>query len=207
MSRLRWRSAAITMIAPLLLVLSGVAAADETTTAETLTPQLSINIDNGQTSTDAGASLTYAITLQNLGSEDLADLVISQSLPAELVFQSADSDGKATVAGITWTVDVPANGTVELHSTMTVGAPPAELLRLATVACAAIEPDGPPIVCATHSDELPAGAAAAEAAAVVAGEQADPIAGNSAIWWYGGGAVVLLAMLIILLARWKRRKV
>ena len=74
-----------------------------------------------------------------------------------------------------------------------MGDTPEDLLRLATVACASIEGGDKPIVCATHSDQLPAGAAA-EAAAH---EAANPV--TSRLWYAGVGAVLAALLLTALL--------
>jgi hypothetical protein len=70
---------------------------------------------------------------------------------------------------------------------MSVGKTPKSLLRLATVACALTSETGAPVVCASDSDLLPAGAAA---------EQATAAPANSATtWWFIGGLGILIAAL------------
>jgi uncharacterized repeat protein (TIGR01451 family) len=160
-------------------------------------PQLSIAVDNGKTSTTTGDTLDYAITIRNLGTADVAGLKVTQTMPAGLTFKTADAAGTEKTGGIGWTVDVATAGEAVLHSTMAVTDTPPELLRLATVACASMSADGPPIVCASHSDQLPAGASAVAAAAAAA---APP---SSLLPWYvaGGIAVVLIAVLIVVVLR------
>ena len=168
-------------------------------------PQLSIAVDNGKTSTTTGDQLDYVITLQNLGSTDVDGLLVDQSLPTGLQFGTADSGGAADAKGVNWTVDLKATQTATFHTTMTVGATPAELLRLATVACASTSATGPPIVCASHSDQLPAGAAAdANQAAMSQPVQPTP---DSNLWWYiiGAAGVLIAAIAATLMLVTRRR--
>jgi len=167
-------------------------------------PQLSIAIDNGRKSATSGDTLDYVITVQNLGTADVDGLLIAQSLPSGLDFGTADAGGTADASEVTWNLDLKATTTATFHTTMTVTATPAELLRLASVVCASASADGPPIVCAAHSDQLPAGAAAeAAAATALAGDATTPASGISSWWYLGGGigVVVVVAALAVLLVR------
>ena len=157
-------------------------------------PQLSIAVDNGRTSAAAGDTLDYAITIRNLGTTDVVGLTVTQSMPASLSLEAADSAGTDQAGGVGWTIDLATAGEAVLHSTMAVTDTPPELLRLATVACASMSASGPPIVCASHSDQLPAGASAEAAAAAAA---AAPSSGL--LQWYvaGGIAVVLVAVSVV----------
>ena len=168
-----------------------------------VSPQLSIAIDNGRTSTTIGDILDYVITVQNLGTADVDGLFIAQSVPSGLDFGTADAGGTADASDITWNLDLKASTTATFHTTMTVTATPAELLRLASVVCASSSADGPPIVCAAHSDQLPAGAAAEAAATALAGDATTPASGISSWWYLGGGIglVVVVAALAVLLVR------
>lgn len=180
----------------------GVASLAGTTTAVAQTepaPQLSITIDDGQRSAAVDDELTYDITVQNLGVAPVTGLVITQTRPEGLVFGSADDavvvDGDGVVR---WVVDVPANDKVVVHSTMKVTKTDTQLLRLATVACAVVTVDQPPAVCATDSDELPAGARAA--AAVSSGDDRS----STAPWLLGGGAGAVTVALVVLVVRRRR---
>jgi uncharacterized repeat protein (TIGR01451 family) len=169
-------------------------------------PQLSIAVDNGHTSAAAGDSLDSAITVRNLGSTEVIGLLVTQTMPDGLAFESADADGVAGPEGVSWTVDLAPTAEAVVRSTMTVSDTPPELLRLATVVCAALPGDGPPIVCASDSDQLPAGAAA-EAAAAAAEDSA---AASSAVavqlrWYLVGGAVLVVAAVAVLLLMRRRR--
>jgi uncharacterized repeat protein (TIGR01451 family) len=165
-------------------------------------PQLSITVDNGRTATSAGDTLDSAITVRNLGTAEVTDLTVTQTVPPGLVFGSADAAGVADRDRISWTVDLAATTETVVRSTMTVSETPPELLRLATVACAATSADGPPIVCASDSDQLPAGAAAEVAHA----EEAAAVASSELLRWYlvGGAVLVVAAVAVLLLIRRRR---
>jgi uncharacterized repeat protein (TIGR01451 family) len=155
-----------TASAGLATLLAGlVMAAPATARTEPLAPQLSISVDNGETSATVGDTLTYAIVVENLGATRIRHLQVTQTLPDGLDFTSADTSGVATKQAVEWTVDLAPTSQTVLHTTMEVVETPKDLLRLATVACAGLSADKAPVVCATHSDELPAGAAAAAVAA------------------------------------------
>ncbi len=149
-------------------------------------PKLSIGIDDGRTAAKEGDRLTYAVTVHNIGTTDARRLRLTQSMPPGLKFVSADGHGTAKGGQVVWTVDLPAGRDVTFHTTAQVGATPDELLRLASIACASARGEDRPIVCATHSDQLPAGAAAAEATR----QAASPAPARP--WYLPAGAVLLL---------------
>lgn len=161
--------------------------------AEAAPPQLSIDVDDGHTSTTAGDTLVYTITIRNLGTDDARGLHITQSVPAGLEFGTAEPAATTTADGVGWGLDLKAAGEATFSSTMAVSATPAEVMRLATVACASATVDGPPIVCASHSDQLPAGASA-EATREAAASSTRPVP-----WLVAGGAGILLAVVVLLL--------
>jgi uncharacterized repeat protein (TIGR01451 family) len=167
-----------------------------------IAPQLSIAVDNGHTTAAAGDTLTYTISVQNLGTADVADLHVTQSMPAGLKFTSADSAGKPKAGGVNWKLDLKAAGHTKVHSTMTVLDTPPELLRMATVACASTSADDPPIVCASHSDQLPAGAATEAASARSAAPGPDGL--NP--WYLALGLGLVVAALVVVLVIRRRRK-
>lgn len=170
------------------------ATADPSTPAP---PQLSIAVDNGQDSAAVGDHLRYAITVTNLGAKEVRGLRITQSVPSGAKLLSADSPAKKTATTARWDVDLQPTKKKVFHSTMTVAETPEGLLRLASVVCASINAEGPPLVCASDSDQLPAGAAqAAEvdrpAAATSTGARG---------WIIGGGAgLVAIVATVVLLA-------
>lgn len=126
-------------------------------------PQLSIRVDDGHTETTGGSTLRYAVTVTNLGGSRVRDLSVSQTVPPSTTLDSVSEGGAEKGGTVRWEVDVPAGRSVTLETSVEVERDlPPELLRLATVACAATSPKAAPVVCASDSDELPAGAAAAE---------------------------------------------
>ena len=140
----------------------------------------------------AGTGARLAITIRNLGTTDVVGLTVTQSMPAGLSLEAADSAGTKQAGGVGWTIDLATAGEAVLHSTMAVTDTPPELLRLATVACASMSANGPPIVCASHSDQLPAGASA---------EAAAPSSGLLQRYAAGGIAVVLIAVSVVVVVR------
>jgi len=181
-----------------LAVLLGLAPAYAN--ADTTKPQLSIAVDNGHEAAVEGDRLGYVITVTNLGTSKVRDLVITQSVPAGATFVSADDQGVHRAGKVTWKLSLKATKKVILHASMTVATTPDELLRLATVACAQISATGPPLVCASDSDQLPAGAVA-ESAQQAAEEPR--VNSPNRIWWYAGGAGALVgvAAAILLVVR------
>jgi uncharacterized repeat protein (TIGR01451 family) len=147
------------------LLLPGlVAAAASASAPAAAAPQLSIAIDNGKKSVVQGDRSSYTITVHNIGTGPVKALRITQTIPAGLKLIAAQDHGKSSAGQVTWTVDLAAGASKALHTTALVQATPAELLQLATVACATASKQTRPLVCATHSDQLPAGKAAAAAA-------------------------------------------
>ncbi|GAA3136217.1 hypothetical protein [Streptosporangium carneum] len=161
-------------------------------------PKLSIAVDNGRTTAKEGDRLTYTITVDNVGTTDVDDLRLVQTMPAGLKFVSADGHGTAKEGQVAWTVDLPAGKNATFHTKAQVLATPQDLLRLATVACASTESGGRPIVCAAHSDQLPAGAAA-EAAGRSASSDADRP-------WYIPTGAALLAVAVLGVWAFRRGK-
>lgn len=199
--RIRLGRSAIVVLALTLGVLwsvgsTGAAAAP----APAAGPQLSIAVDNGRTSVKKGDALSYTVTVRNLGDKKISHLQVTQTMPAGMSFTSADSRGTEKAGTIGWQIDVKAGATRTLHSKAMVTTTPDALLRLATVACATVSSKGPPIVCASHSDELPAGAAAASVAAG-AGSSSSTLR----TWWLALAAVVVLGAGATLLLVRRRR--
>jgi uncharacterized repeat protein (TIGR01451 family) len=165
-------------------------------------PQLNIAIDDGQTSAKNGDALGYTITIRNTGAAVAHRLAVTQTLPQGLSFKSADAAGVVKTGAVHWTVTVKPGGKAVMHTAMTVTATPKGTLRLATVACASTSAKGPPLVCASHSDQLPAGAAAAAHQKPASSSGAS--SSNSHVWWFVGGAAVVV--LLVGLSRLRRRR-
>jgi uncharacterized repeat protein (TIGR01451 family) len=193
-------------------------------------PQLSISIDNGKTAVSPGDTLRYTLTIRNVGSTDVHGLVVTQTIPGGSSLRSADAKGTLRSGTVSWKADVKAASAITFHTTVAVRDPPKDLLRLATVACAALSAKDAPLVCASHSDLLPAGAvsqgaeptsgeapgSAAAGASALPGASASAAASSAPaadrsrpIWWLiGGGAVVLIiaAVGVLLLRRGRQRQ-
>ncbi|MEH1167744.1 hypothetical protein V6V47_20400 [Micromonospora sp. CPCC 205539] len=162
-------------------------------------PLLSITVDDGRTAVAAGDELTYRVTVRNLGTAKVAGIKVSQSLPSGLALISADRGGKARDGAVNWAVDLKVGEESTFTTKARVGETPKDLLRLATVACASAKDGVKPLVCATHSDLLPAGAVV----------PATKGAGTSWLW-YAGAAVALLvlgAAAFVLVRRYRQRRV
>lgn len=152
-------------------------------------PQLSIAVANQKETTTGGASLDYTVTVTNLGGKAVKDLVVSQTVPVGATLDKTDGKGKATsdAGSVEWTLDLPAAGTKTFHTSMTLSKTmPDELLRLATVACAKSSPKAAALVCASDSDQLPAGAAAEEA------KKAMESPTKPVVWFYAAAAAALV---------------
>jgi uncharacterized repeat protein (TIGR01451 family) len=190
----------VTLLAVCLATASGAGVASATSAPTPVGPQLSIAIGDGHTTAAAGNRLTYTITVENLGSTDITGLVVTQSMPAGLELESADSSGGALAGNVTWDVNLKATAKAVLHSTMGVYDTPPDLLRLARVAGASTADARRPIVCATHSDQLPAGAARTTTGSAATAAHAG--------WWYlvGGFALLAVATLMALLQRRRRTR-
>lgn len=166
-------------------------------------PELSITVDNGRSTVAPGDQLEYTITVTNLGADRVRRLRLSQTVPQGARVVTTGSGAVVKAGTVRWTLDVPATGHTAVRTTLRVADPaPPDLLRLAVVGCAALRTDGPPLVCATDSDQLPAGAAAQQ-------RQAAPVgaAATHRSWWpYAGGGALLVGAVLGGLALLRRRR-
>ena len=191
-SRRRWVATAASTTAALCALLSGLAPG--VAEAKPAAPQLSIDIGNGRASTKAGDKLHYTITVENLGTS-ATQLVVTQSVPTGAAFGTADGRAQLRADMVSWPVQVKAGGKTTLHSTLTVEAgTPADLLRLASVTCAKVGPKGPPLVCASDSDLLPAGRAAQQAAAAAKAAPGSLLVGRPVSWLAAGVTLAVAAL-------------
>jgi uncharacterized repeat protein (TIGR01451 family) len=138
--------------------ISAKAPAAAGTTAHKL--QLSIGVTDSRQRVQSGDMVTYAVEVHNIGKRNAPRLSIVQTLPTGLKFISASRHPARHADQLTWQLNLPAGHTSKFHVVGKVGKTPAQLLRLATIACATTGASARPIVCAAHSDELPAGAVA-----------------------------------------------
>ena len=123
-------------------------------------PALSIGVDDGRQAAKPGDLLNYTVKIQNIGTTGAKGLDVVQTLPTGLKLISASRHGAARAGHVRWRVNLPAGRTDTFGVVGRVGQTPKQLLRLATIACASTAGGIKPIVCAAHSDQLPAGAAA-----------------------------------------------
>ena len=118
-------------------------------------------MSDGRQHVQPGDLLTYAVKIHNIGKRNVPRLRIVQTLPVNMKLISATRHPARHAGQLTWQLSLPAQRTYTFHFVGRVGQTPRQLLRLATIACANIGASSRPIVCAAHSDELPAGAIAA----------------------------------------------
>jgi uncharacterized repeat protein (TIGR01451 family) len=150
------------------LVFAGLGLLSATPAVAASTPQLGIAISNGHTSALVGDHLDYVVTVRNLAATAVRGLRITQTVPPGLHGVSAGEKGTDRPGTITWTAGMAANSSLTFHWSAVVDVTPKNLLRLAAVVCAADGRQVRPLVCATHSDQLAAGAAATAALAAAA---------------------------------------
>jgi uncharacterized repeat protein (TIGR01451 family) len=122
--------------------------------------QLSIAVTDSRQRVQAGDLVTYAVKVDNIGKRNARRLSIVQTLPAGLKLISASRHPAVHAGQLTWRLSLAAGHTSKFRVVGRVGQTPQQLLRLATIACATTGASARPIVCAAHSDELPAGAVA-----------------------------------------------
>lgn len=169
------------------------------------TYRLDVGVDDGRAATKEGDHLTYTVTLRNLGGTTVTGLRITLTVPSELRLRSADHGGRRNGGHVRWSVDLPGGHSAVLTAAGDVRPTPPQLLRLAAVACVTTEGADRPIVCATHSDELPAGArrAAASRPRDAAAETKD---GGTAGLWYVVSGVLIFAVLLGVAVRLRRSR-
>ena len=127
-------------------------------------PELTISISDGRDTARPGETLTYRVSLRNTGTVAAGRLEITQTLSAGLEVTEASENGLVRDGRVTWLTALPAGATRTFLVSARVTRPPAQMLRLAAVACVAPPGARQPTVCAAHLDALPAAARAAKAA-------------------------------------------
>jgi uncharacterized repeat protein (TIGR01451 family) len=161
-------------------------------------PGLAISISDGQASTRPGQVLTYTASLRNTGTMSISRLEVTDTLSAGLKVTWASDNGVVKAGQVTWATALPAAGTRNFQVTARVTKTPAQLLRLAAVACVTLSGGRQPTVCAAHLDRLPA------ATAGPASRPVHWIAGALA-YTAGGLAVLVLGLLTAIAARRRGR--
>ena len=84
-------------------------------------PILGISKVASADSVTSGDEIAYTVTVTNTGAADATGVEVSDALPAGLTYQSGGAYDAAT-GSVTWTVDVPANGSVDCTVTAKVDA-------------------------------------------------------------------------------------
>jgi uncharacterized repeat protein (TIGR01451 family) len=155
-------------------------------------PDLSISVTDGRTAVKPGEQLTYLVSVKDGGTVSASHLKITQTLPAGLELLSASSHGVATKGQVAWLTSIPAGGADTFTVVARVTRTPAQLLRLAAVACAAAQGSARPIVCAAHLDQLPAVAASPAPKASGSPGRALPVYGGIALAVLVVGALTMI---------------
>ncbi|MBT2226561.1 DUF11 domain-containing protein [Nonomuraea sp. NEAU-A123] len=160
---------------------------------------LHIGIDNGHESVQRGDRLTYTIKISNTGATKTPALLLTQTLTPGLKLVSSTPQGKVSADRIAWSRALPAGKTDQFSVTLQVERLPAQLQRLAAVACASAKAGKRPIVCATDSDRL--------ATSPSEGLQGQPVpAYGHGLWYAIAGVGALSTTSLALYARRRRRR-
>jgi uncharacterized repeat protein (TIGR01451 family) len=162
-------------------------------------PRLSIDVTDGQTSAKVGDRLTYAVSVRNVGTSAVPHLTVTLTLPPGVPPTSASGHGATAAAKVSWRADVRAGHTETFRATAQVRRPPAQMSRLAAVACASTKGGRDPIVCAADLDRS---AASATAVAARGRRAAAPGSGSTVAYAAAGSvAVVGAGALVIIIGR------
>lgn len=132
-------------------------------------PGLAISISDGRVAARPGQVLTYTAILRNTGTASVPRLAVTDTLPAGLKVTWAGGNGVVKAGEVTWSTALPAAATREFRLTAQVTKTPAQMLRLAAVACVTLSGARQPAVCAAHLDRLPVALAAPARRAGLAG--------------------------------------
>jgi hypothetical protein len=157
-------------------------------------PGLTISVTDGRVVATAGDRLTYRVSVRDTDIAAVPHLEITQTLSSGLEFLWASGSGVATAGHITWHVTLSAGGTRTFRVVALVIRTPAQVLRVAAVACAALPGGGRPIVCAAHLDQLPASGAESAAASGSSGS-------NLLAYAAGGLAILAIGLLTVIAGR------
>ncbi|WP_062443665.1 DUF11 domain-containing protein [Herbidospora daliensis] len=140
----------------------------------TYSDELSIAVEAGRATVRPGDRLTYTTTVRNLGADATPALDVSHTLAPGLVLVSD---------GLHWTSRIPAKADARFTVTVDVAREPGAR-PLTVTACVTRAGDGTPLVCASGSAAVQAGAP---------------------FWWGAAGVLVVLvvvALLVVLRMRY-----
>jgi uncharacterized repeat protein (TIGR01451 family) len=71
-----------------------------------------------------GSTMQYTLTVKNIGNEDATGVTITDQVPANTTFVSADQGGTVSGGKVTWTgLTAPAGGSAQVHLSVTVSNP------------------------------------------------------------------------------------
>lgn len=126
-------------------------------------PDLAITKDDGLTTVTPGQSVTYALTVANVGNQGATGVVVTDTLPANVTFVSASDGGTLASGVVTWNIGTLTGGGTTITRTLTVqvnanATPGGTVTNTATVADDGTNgPDPTPgNNTATDTDQLPA---------------------------------------------------
>jgi uncharacterized repeat protein (TIGR01451 family) len=163
-------------------------------------PRLSISVSDDRTSAKVGDRLSYTVSIRNVGTAEIPHLTITLTLPRGVPLSSISRHGASAGEKVTWHATVPAGRTQTFRATGKVIRPPAQMVRLAAVACAAARSGGNPIVCAADLDRSPAGAGA------VAAKNGHPGDLTGALVTVGALVAVAAVIALVVVSRRTRRR-
>jgi uncharacterized repeat protein (TIGR01451 family) len=84
------------------------------------TPDLTITKDDGLTTVTPGQTVTYTLTISNVGNQGGTGVVATDTLPANTTFVSASNGGTLTNGVVTWNIGPLAAGAGSVTRTVTV---------------------------------------------------------------------------------------
>jgi uncharacterized repeat protein (TIGR01451 family) len=167
-------------------------------------PRLSISVSDGRASAKIGDRLSYVVSIRNIGMSAAPHLTITLTLPPGVPLSSVSRHGASAGEKVTWHASVRAGRTQTFRATGRVTRPPAQLVRLAAVACAVAKGGRNPSVCAADLDRSPAGAAAA---AVRSGRGAASAGDPAGVYaTVGGAAVAVVGVIALVLVTGRRTR-
>src|SRR5262249_31368500 len=73
-------------------------------------PDLTITKDDGLTTVTPGHTVTYTLTMSNVGNQNATGVVVTDTLPANTTFVSASDGGTLANGVVTWNVGALAAG-------------------------------------------------------------------------------------------------
>ncbi|WP_167854876.1 COG1361 S-layer family protein [Mangrovimicrobium sediminis] len=98
-------------------------------------PHLTLDKTASRTTAGAGEQISYTLTYANNGSGDATGVVLTDTLPADVLFYSASGGGAHAAGTVTWNIGtIPAGASGAVSATVTVASPIANGTVLANTA-------------------------------------------------------------------------